>query len=128
MFIVFLLTSFARRVQYIEFAGSDLDIDLDAGGDTITEFGDDDFTSSANGSSSAHLRLPNPNAEKANRQGGKPLESLLIGKNRKLEDGMTKLRVSRLHCFTSSAATHANVLVTIGLTRGAHDSAARYKV
>lgn len=62
----------------------------------MTEFADeeDDFASSLNGPASS-LRLPNPNAEKANLQHGRPLEGLLMSKNRRLQDGMTRLRVAQ---------------------------------
>lgn len=65
----------------------------------MTEYAEeeDDAFSSVNGLStgSSLLRLPNPNADKANRHHGRPLEALLMSKNRKLSEGMTKLRVSR---------------------------------
>lgn len=62
----------------------------------MTEFADedDDFGSSLNGPASS-LRLPNPNAEKANLHHGRPLEGLLMSKNRRLQDGMTRLRVAQ---------------------------------
>lgn len=40
------------------------------------------------------IRLPDPNADKANLQHGKPLEHLLMAKNRKLQDEVTALRVA----------------------------------
>lgn len=40
------------------------------------------------------VSMPDPNAEKANRHRGKPLENLLMAKNRKLQDELTGLRVS----------------------------------
>ena len=61
----------------------------------MTEYADDDdeMSSSMNGIGGASsLRLPNPNADKPNKQ--RPLETLLLNKNRKLQDGATKLRVS----------------------------------
>ena len=77
--------------QYIEFSGAEND---DADG-TITEFAADDEDENSTGVNgtglASSLRLPNPNADKPNRQ--KPLEGLLMSKNRKLQDGMTKLRV-----------------------------------
>lgn len=62
----------------------------------MTEFADedDDFGSSLNGPALS-MRLPNPNAEKANLQHGRPLEGLLMSKNRRLQDGMTRLRVAQ---------------------------------
>ena len=69
----------------------------------MTEFADedDDNFSSQNGASSLHL--PNPNADKAGR--GRPLEGLLMSKNRKLQDGMTKLRVAQEELSTSLQVT-----------------------
>jgi homeobox protein cut-like len=64
------------RSQYVEFAGMDLD-----------EVAEDD--------ASELVRMPDPNADKANAHRGKPLENLLMGKNRKLQDELTSLRVSR---------------------------------
>ena len=83
-------------MQYIEFAGAEIDNDMDG---AVTEFADEDEDgfSSLNGMSS--VRLPNPNADKANKHHGRPLEGLLMSKNRKLQDGMTKLRV-RYFCHT----------------------------
>lgn len=40
------------------------------------------------------VQLPDPNAIKANKQGGRPLEHLLISKNRKLQSELTSLRVA----------------------------------
>lgn len=40
------------------------------------------------------LRMPDPNADVANRQRGKSLETLLVSKNRKLQDDVTNLRVA----------------------------------
>ncbi|SGY13423.1 BQ5605_C010g05858 [Microbotryum silenes-dioicae] len=40
------------------------------------------------------VRLPDPNADKANQHRGKPLENLLMTKNRKLQDELTSLRVT----------------------------------
>lgn len=70
----------------------------------MTEFADedDDNFSSLNGGS-ASLHLPNPNADKASR--GRPLEGLLMSKNRKLQDGMTKLRVAQDELSTSLQVT-----------------------
>lgn len=39
------------------------------------------------------VRMPDPNADKANLHRGKPLENLLMAKNRKLQDELTSLRV-----------------------------------
>ena len=39
------------------------------------------------------LRLPNPNAEKANAHHGKSLEALLAAKNKRILEELTKFRV-----------------------------------
>lgn len=54
--------------QYVEFSGADFE-------------GDDD------------VRLPDPNADVANKQLGRSLENLLVAKNRRLLEELTKLRV-----------------------------------
>lgn len=51
------------------------------------------------------LHLPDPNAHKANRQQGKPLESLLMAKNAKLQDDLTLLRVGPACSFLSARLT-----------------------
>jgi homeobox protein cut-like len=63
--------------QYVEFAGLDLD--------EVPNSGVDD---------SEDVQLPNPNALKANHHRTKPLEDLLMAKNRKIQDELTVLRVS----------------------------------
>lgn len=45
------------------------------------------------------LRLPNPNAEKANAQQGKPLEVLLATKNKRILEELTKFRVRPVLLF-----------------------------
>lgn len=39
------------------------------------------------------VQMPDPNADKANQHRGKPLENLLMAKNRKIQDELTGLRV-----------------------------------
>ena len=51
------------------------------------------------------VKMPNPNADKANRHRGKPLENLLMAKNRKLQDELTGLRVRSL-ALSSYVVTH----------------------
>ncbi|BGP40941.1 hypothetical protein JCM10449v2_004906 [Rhodotorula kratochvilovae] len=76
-------------MKYVEFAGMDLD---DIPGES--------------GSSVADLvRLPDPNADKANAARPAPLENLLMAKNRKLQDEVTALRVAH----DELAAAHAAV-------------------
>jgi homeobox protein cut-like len=48
------------------------------------------------------LRLPDPNADKANLQRGKSLEALLMAKNRKIQDELTGLRVRCLSSLCGS--------------------------
>ncbi|KAG6867826.1 hypothetical protein C0993_010585 [Termitomyces sp. T159_Od127] len=60
-------------MKYVEFAG--LDIDEDAGGN------------------SSVLKLPNPNAEKANTHQGSSLEALLATKNKRILEELTKFRI-----------------------------------
>lgn len=62
--------------QYVEFAG--MDLDEVPGGDDVSDL----------------VRMPDPNADKANAHRGKPLENLLMAKNRKLQDELTNMRVS----------------------------------
>ncbi|GAA6057858.1 hypothetical protein JCM3770_002725 [Rhodotorula araucariae] len=76
-------------MKYVEFAGMDLD---DVPGES--------------GASVADLvRLPDPNADKANAARPAPLENLLMAKNRKLQDEVTALRVAH----DELAAAHAAV-------------------
>ncbi|KAK1922128.1 CASP C terminal-domain-containing protein [Papiliotrema laurentii] len=56
-------------MKYVEFSGADFDVDED-------------------------VRLPDPNADVANKELGRSLENLLVSKNRRLLDELTKLRVS----------------------------------
>lgn len=60
--------------QYVEFSGFDV------------EDGEDDS-----------LQLPDPNAQKANQQQAKSLETLLSVKNKKLLEELTRFRVSNTY-------------------------------
>ena len=62
--------------QYVEFAGADFDDDEASGGD-----GD--------------VRMPDPNAQKANQQQAKSLEALVLAKNKRILEELTRFRVSR---------------------------------
>ncbi|KAK4054374.1 hypothetical protein OIO90_003607 [Microbotryomycetes sp. JL221] len=62
-------------MKYVEFAGMDLDGQMD----------DED----ADG-----VHMPDPNADKANLQRAESLEGLLMSKNRKLQDEVTSMRVA----------------------------------
>lgn len=64
--------------QYVEFTGLDED--------------GDDIPDQVNGREHG-LRLPNPNADKANVQQGKSLEALLATKNKRILEELTKFRV-----------------------------------
>ena len=55
------------------------------------------------------LRLPNPNADKANAQTGKSLEMLLVAKNKRIQEELTKFRVSAILHTT----THIDVWLQI---------------
>jgi len=57
-------------------------VEFSGGADAEDEFAEDD------------VQLPNPNAEKANKQQGKSLEHLLLAKNRRILEELTKFRVS----------------------------------
>jgi len=76
-------------LQYVEFAGMDPDETFDEEASFSDEV----------------VRLPNPNAVIANQHRGKPLENLLMAKNRKLQDELTNLRVAHEELF----ATHRNI-------------------
>ncbi|GAA5824549.1 hypothetical protein JCM11251_000470 [Rhodosporidiobolus azoricus] len=66
-------------MKYVEFAGLDLDEVPSASGSTVADL---------------EVHMPDPNADKANQNRGKPLENLLMAKNRKLQDEVTALRVA----------------------------------
>ena len=68
-----------------------------------------EFDDSASVSGSSAVRLPDPNADKANRSRGKPLENLLLAKNRKLQAELTSLRVSQEELGSSSAAIRSEL-------------------
>lgn len=55
------------------------------------------------------VRLPNPNADKANAQQGKSLEVLLATKSKRIQEELTRFRVRILLCilFTPRPPTHA---------------------
>lgn len=75
--------------QYVEFAGLDLD-ELPSSDPTAT-----DAEEQREGGA---MRLLNPNTLKANHSRTRPLEDLLMAKNRKIQDELTGLRV-RFHRF-----------------------------
>ena len=70
------------HMQFVEFSGANLDDETEI---------DDGSTSN----SDSVIRMPDPNADKANQNRGRPLENLLMGKNRKIQEQLTVLRVSR---------------------------------
>ncbi|KAJ4483236.1 CASP C terminal-domain-containing protein [Lentinula aciculospora] len=65
-------------MKYVEFAGFEDDTEDDQSSIEGYEVG---------------IQLPNPNADKANVQQGKPLETLLATKNKRLLEELTKLRI-----------------------------------
>ncbi|KAI5477893.1 Golgi membrane protein [Pseudohyphozyma bogoriensis] len=74
-------------MKYVEFAG--MDLDEVPGASSVADL----------------VQMPDPNADKANRNRGKPLENLLMAKNRKLQDELTSLRVAHEELF----ATHRTI-------------------
>jgi homeobox protein cut-like len=70
--------------QYVEFAASDLDHDDD-------------------------VELPDPNADKANKHLGRTLENLLVVKNRRLQEEVTKLRVAHEELSSSCLKAEAEL-------------------
>ncbi|GAA5979753.1 hypothetical protein JCM11641_004077 [Rhodosporidiobolus odoratus] len=80
-------------MKYVEFAGLDLDEIPSASGSTVADL---------------EVELPNPNADKANQQRGKPLENLLMAKNRKLQDEVTALRVAHDELSLAHQAIYAD--------------------
>lgn len=81
-------------MKFVEFASLNLEEE-----DENFGYGD-----SSPGSSSINLsiKMPNPNADKANKHKTKSLENLLMGKNRKLQDDLTTLRVMHDELLTTS--------------------------
>lgn len=72
-------------MKFVEFSGTDLDND------------DED------------LKMPNPNAEVANKQLGRSLENLLVSKNRRLLEDLTKLRVAHEELSTHNSKSDESV-------------------
>ena len=62
-----------------------MDLDEVVGGDDVSDL----------------VRMPDPNADKANSHRGKPLENLLMAKNRKLQDELTNMRVAHEELFAA---------------------------
>ncbi|PLW23037.1 hypothetical protein PCASD_11030 [Puccinia coronata f. sp. avenae] len=80
-------------IKYVEFASLNPEDEDNAGYDDCSP-----DSSSLN----LAIKMPNPNAEKANKQKTKSLETLLISKNRKLQDDLTTLRVMHDDLLVSS--------------------------
>ncbi|KAH9455349.1 hypothetical protein Pst134EA_022819 [Puccinia striiformis f. sp. tritici] len=80
-------------IKYVEFASLDPEDEENGGCDDCSP-----DSSSLN----IAIKMPNPNAEKANKQKTKSLETLLISKNRKLQDDLTTLRVMHDELLVSS--------------------------
>ncbi|KAF7321700.1 Golgi membrane protein [Mycena kentingensis (nom. inval.)] len=82
-------------MKYVEFAGLDVDAD------------DEDVAKS-----DSALQLPNPNAQKANAQRGKTLESLLATKNKKLLEELTRFRILHTELEASLASSEEELVAT----------------
>ncbi|EPT04993.1 hypothetical protein FOMPIDRAFT_1156498 [Fomitopsis schrenkii] len=86
-------------MKYVEFTG--LEEDEDSEGVPINGSGD-----------ALGLRLPNPNADKANAQTGKSLEVLLVAKNKRIQEELTKFRVLHGELEASLMAAQAQLVAT----------------
>ncbi|KAH9839474.1 CASP C terminal-domain-containing protein, partial [Rhodofomes roseus] len=86
-------------MKYVEFGG--LEEDEDSDGIPINGHGD-----------ALGLRLPNPNAEKANAQTGKSLEVLLVTKNKRIQEELTKFRILHGELEASLMAAQAQFAAT----------------
>ncbi|CAH7671413.1 protein CASP [Phakopsora pachyrhizi] len=83
-------------IKYVEFSSLNAE---EEGEEEEEDLGHEESnTSSVN----LTIKMPNPNAEKANRQQTKSLENLLMAKNRKLQDDLTNLRVIHDELLSSS--------------------------
>ncbi|KAA1127872.1 hypothetical protein PGTUg99_011073 [Puccinia graminis f. sp. tritici] len=80
-------------IKYVEFASLNPEDEDNAGYDDCSP-----DSSSLN----LAIKMPNPNADKANKQKTKSLETLLMSKNRKLQDDLTTLRVMHDDLLVSS--------------------------
>ncbi|KZT72124.1 hypothetical protein DAEQUDRAFT_723291 [Daedalea quercina L-15889] len=83
-------------MKYVEFGGLEEDEDND--GIPINGNGD-----------ALGLRLPNPNADKANAQTGKSLELLLVTKNKRIQEELTKFRILHGELEASLITTQAQL-------------------
>ncbi|KIY49113.1 hypothetical protein FISHEDRAFT_65554 [Fistulina hepatica ATCC 64428] len=83
-------------IKYVEFAGMD-DDDADDDGESIA-------------TNESIVRMPDPNAEKANAHHGRSLEALLAAKNRKIQEELTKFRVIHGELEASLQATESQVV------------------
>ncbi|KAI0374103.1 hypothetical protein BV20DRAFT_1033504 [Pilatotrama ljubarskyi] len=86
-------------MKYVEFAGLEGDEDADA--DDATLNGD-----------ALGLQLPDPNAEKANAQQGKPLEVLLATKNKRILEELTKFRILHAELETALQSVQSQLAAT----------------
>jgi homeobox protein cut-like len=55
------------------------------------------------------VKLPDPNADVANKQLGRSLENLLVSKNRRLLEDLTKIRVSWEELSTAHAKSEQSI-------------------
>ncbi|KAI0663567.1 CASP C terminal-domain-containing protein [Cubamyces menziesii] len=84
-------------MKYVEFAGLEGDDDADG----VTLNGD-----------ALGLQLPDPNAEKANAQQGKPLEVLLATKNKRILEELTKFRILHAELETALQSVQSQLAAT----------------
>jgi len=88
-------------MKYVEFGG--LEDDEESEGIPINGNGNGDALG---------LRLPNPNADKANAQTGKSLEVLLVTKNKRIQEELTKFRILHGELEASVMAAQAQLAAT----------------
>ncbi|KAF9231653.1 CASP C terminal-domain-containing protein [Melanogaster broomeanus] len=94
------LESYADYDEYVEFGGLD---------DDASDADVDDWSSH---DSEAGLRLPDPNADKANAQHGKSLEVLLASKNKRILEELTRFRILHRSLEESLRSTQSELDTT----------------
>ncbi|KAH9935535.1 CASP C terminal-domain-containing protein [Fomitopsis serialis] len=91
----------AKLKQYSDYDEVKRELEIMKRGHTINGNGD-----------ALGLRLPNPNADKANAQTGKSLEVLLVTKNKRIQEELTKFRILHGELEASVMAAQAQLAVT----------------
>ncbi|GAA97019.1 uncharacterized protein L969DRAFT_105582 [Mixia osmundae IAM 14324] len=76
----------------------------------FSSLNDEDFNDAGSMISSMEMRLPNPNADKPGASKARPLEQLLMLKNRKLSDQVTALRVAHEDLGSSERALQTELV------------------